>query len=220
MTDVLHLRIDAADGLAGAWVTELIAEVAAEAGWGVAGDGGLHPDAVAAIVPIGAAVAPVDEPFVAVWVEEGTPRSPVVEESPPHLPARLELTVGAFRARRNQRVTRDALERFFARVEATRPAPALLPADDAVAGAGAAEPPVELDPAEAVARADAGAIVAENRALLDAVDAWLARTSMTPEAAQAIGADRAILEAAIAAPVLDLVIIERAATRLATAVNR
>jgi hypothetical protein len=42
---------------------------------------------------------------------------------------------------------------------------------------------------------------------------------MTPETAQAIGADRAIVEAAIGAPVIDLVIVDRAATRLASAIN-
>lgn len=203
MTGPLRLRLDVSDDLGASWVTELLTEVAGALGWAVDGSG--RPDAVAAVVALGAAVPPVDEPLVIVRVEAGTPRSPAIEESPPHLPARLDLTVGAFRARRNQKVTRDAVERFLARVERTRPAPAT----DA---SGA------LDPAEAVARAGADAIVAENRSLLAEVDAWLARTTMTPEAAQAIGADRAILEAAIGAPVLDLVIIERAATRLSDAI--
>ncbi|HWJ62507.1 MAG TPA: hypothetical protein VNS19_11095 [Acidimicrobiales bacterium] len=207
MSAPLGLRADVADGLAGTWVIELIDEVASELGWSVSPSG--RPDAVAVVVPLGTAIAPADEPLIAVRVEAGTPRSPAVEESPPHLPARLDLTVGAFRARRNQRVTRDALERFFARVERTRPEPL-------VDGDG---PDDALDPAEAVARADAAAIVAENRDLLAAVDAWLARTSMTPDAAQAIHADRTILEAAIGAPVLDLVIVERTAARLATAIT-
>lgn len=217
MTDALHLRIDVADGLGDTWAALLTEEAALAAGWSLARND-VRPDAVAVIVAVGAEITPVDEPLVAIWVEDGTPRSPIVEESPPHLPARLELTVGAFRARRNQRVTRDALERFLARVEHTRPTTSPIRTSVSVdAGSGAVAP---LDPAEAVIRADAAAIVAENRALLDAVDAWLARTSMTPEAAQAIGADRTILEAAIAAPVLDLVIIERAATRLAAAIAR
>jgi hypothetical protein len=202
MTGPLRLRLDAADDLGSSWVTEVLTETALALGWAVDGPG--RPDAVAVVVALGAAVVPVDEPHVVVRVEAGTPRSPAVEESPPHLPARLDLTVGAFRARRNQQVTRDAIERFLARVERTSPGRQV----------GA---PGALDPAEAVVRADAAEIVAGNRALLAEVDAWLARTSMTPEAAQAIGADRAILDAAIGAPVLDLVIIERAAARLAAA---
>lgn len=211
MTGPLRLRVEVADDLRSSWATELIAEAAAARGWST--DGGGRPDAVVVVAPLGADVPAVDEPLVIVRVEAGTPRSPAVEESPPHLPAHLDLTVGAFRARRNQRVTRDALDRFFDRVEATRPTS--IPS----ASATGAEPTPVLDPAEAVARVDADAIVAENRALLDAVDAWLARTSMTPEAAQAIGADRAIVEAAITAPILDLVIIQRAATRLAAAIG-
>lgn len=215
MTRPLTLRIDADDAHRATWVAEVIVEVAGECGWTVdtTDDGSgasTRPDAVAVIVPIGASIDPIDEPTVAVWVEAGTPRSPVAEESPPHLPARLELTVGAFRARRNQQVTRDALLRFFERVERTRVVPTI---DQAALAA-------PLDPAEAVARADAPGIVAENQALLDRVDASLARTTMTPEAAQAVGADRAILAAAIDAPVLDLVIIERAATRLAAVLDR
>jgi len=146
----------------------------------------------------------VDEPVVVIRVEPGTPRSPIVEESEPHLTPRVDLTVGAFRARRNQRITLDALERFVDRVERTRPEP--LDEDD------------RLDPAEAVARRDAAGIVAENEALIAAVDAWLARAAMTAETARAVAADRAILAAALTAPTLDLVIAERAAGRLAGAV--
>lgn len=205
MTDPLRLRLDVAPDLDAAWVTELVAAVVEGRGWVLAGPETARPDSVVQVVPIGDDAGAVDEPVVIVRVEPGTPRSPIVEESAPHLTPRLDLTVGAFRARRNQRITLDALERFVDRVERTRPEP--LGPDRS--------PP---DPAEAVARAAGAAIVAENDALLVAVDSWLARTAMTPDAARAVTADRAILAAALTAPTLDLVIIERAATRLAAAV--
>lgn len=231
------LRVEVAGELRSAWVTEQITEVARARSWTVDDAGALRPDAVVTIVALGTPVEPVDEPVIRVQVEAGTPRSPVVVESAPHLPARLELTVGAFRARRNQRVTRDAVERFLERVEATRPAastaadpgPAAEPGpseaevDPGPSKAEAESPPEPTEPAdptEYVNRSEAGAVVAQNRALIDQVTAWLARTSLTPAAAQAIGADRAILEAALDAPVLDLVIVERAAARLAAAVSR
>lgn len=184
-----------------AWVVALLLEVCEERGWTV-DDRSTRADAVALISPLGASAAPVDEPALVIQVEAGTPRSPVVEESAPHLVARTELVIGGFKARRNQRVTRDAIERFLARAEDQR--------------ADAIEPLAADDPAEAARRGDAAALIAENQALLAEVDAWLARTSMTPEAAQAVAADRAIVEAAIAAPVIDLVIVERAASRLAS----
>lgn len=220
MTHRLRLRLEVAEDLRQTWVATQIADAVAAHGWTVDDDPTPRPDAVVTIVALGAAVEPVDEPVVRVQVEAGTPRSPVVEESPPHLPARLALTVGAFRARRNQQVTRAALDRFLDRVEATRPV--LLADGPDIGGSahhGRIESGVAPDPAEAVRRGDADAIIDENRRLIGHVDAWLARTTMTPEAAQALGADRAILDAALGAPVIDLVIVERAAARLAAIVD-
>ena len=208
MTDGFRLRLDVAPGLDATWVVELVEALAEGRGWTVERERRVRPDAVVALIPLGGSPEPVDEPLVLIQVEPGTPRNPVVEESAPHLTPRLDLTVGAFRARRNQRTTLDALERFVDRVERTRPEPL---------GTSAGPAP---DPAEAVDRADAEVIVAENRALLAAVDAWLAGegAGIGPDTARAVAADRAILAAALTAPVLDLVIIERAATRLATTV--
>lgn len=199
-----RLRLEVAVPERDAWVVSLLLDVCGERGWTV-DDRSTRADAVAIISPLGASAAPVDEPALVIQVEAGTPRSPVVEESAAHLVARTELVIGGFKARRNQRVTRDAIERFLERAEQQR--------------TGATEPLAADDPAEAAARTDAAAVIAENRTLLAAVDAWLARTTMTPETAQAIGADRAIVEAAIGAPVIDLVIVDRAATRLASAIN-
>jgi hypothetical protein len=215
-----NLRVEVAGELRSSWVTEQITEVARARSWTVDDASPLRPDAVVTIVALGTSVEPVDEPVIRVQVEAGTPRTPVVVESAPHLPARLELTVGAFRARRNQRVTRDAVERFLDRVEATRPAAPTAASPGPAADPGRSEAEAPHEPTEYVDRADAGTVVAQNRALIDQVTAWLARTSLTPAAAQAIGADRAILEAALDAPVLDLVIVERAAARLAAAVSR
>lgn len=199
-----RLRLEVAVPERDAWVVTLLVEICSERGW-TADDAHTRGDAVAIISPLGASAAPVDEPALVIQVEAGTPRSPVVEESAPHLVARTDLVLGGFKARRNQRVTREAIERFLDRAERERPA--------------AAEPLAPLDPAEAADRDEAAALIAEHRALLAAVDAWLARTTMTPEAAQAIHADRAIVDAAIRAPVIDLVILERASSRLAATVD-
>lgn len=195
-----RLRLEIAVPERDAWIVALLLEVCAERGW-TSDDHAGRADAVAIVSPLGGSVGPADEPALVVQVEAGTSRSPVVEESAPHLVARTELVLGGFKARRNQRVARDAIERFLERAELQR--------------AAATEPLAPGDPAEAALAADAGAVIAENRALLAAVDAWLARTAMTPEAAQAVHADRTIVEAAISAPVIDLVIVDRAATRLA-----
>ena len=187
-----------------AWVVARLLAVCAERGWTV-DDRSTRADAVALVGPFGASVAPLDEPALVIQVEAGTPRSPVAEESADHLVARTDLVIGGFKARRNQRVTREAIERFLERAEQHR--------------ARATEPLAVADPAEAARRSDAGALIAEHRALLAAVDAWLARTTLTPDAAQAVAADRAIVEAALGAPVLDLVIIDRAASRLAATIE-
>lgn len=185
-----QLRIDVTEDQRDCWVVPLITEVAAGRGWSIDEDGPGRPDAFALLRSVGDAVAPVDEPAFIVAVEAGTPRSPVVVESAAHQVARFDLVLGEFKARRNQEVTRGAMDRFLARVED---------------GSPDAAPETESHPA---------AVIDETRKLLAAVDAWLARTTMTPEAAQAIHADRAILEAAIGAPEIDLVIVERASTRL------
>lgn len=198
-----RLRMEVAVPERDAWVVGLLLEVCGERGW-TADDAHTRADAVAIVSPLGVSAAPVDEPALVIQVEAGTPRSPVVEESAPHLVARTELVIGGFKARRNQRVTREAIERFLERAERERPA---------------AEPLVTDDPAEAADRRDAAALIAEHRALLAAVDEWLARTTTTPEAAQAIAADRAIVDAALGAPVIDLVILERAASRLAATIE-
>ncbi|WP_426570876.1 hypothetical protein [Aquihabitans sp. McL0605] len=198
-----------ADGLESSWVAQLTADVAGEHGWAITtaaapGAGARHPSAQATVGPLGAAVDPAEGPEIVVWVEAGSSRSPAVVESAEHLVARLELTVGAFKARRNQRVTRAALERFFDRVAAAAlrtPTPAPVPAPGA-----AVEPAPSADP-----------IVEGSRALLAEIDRWLARATMAPRAAQAIHADRAILAAAIGAPEIDLVIVERASARLRAA---
>ena len=189
-----RLRLQVDDDQRGSWVVGLLAEMAAERGWAVDEDGPAPPDALAFVRSVGAPVAPRDGPAFVVAVEAATPRSPVVIESAAHLRPRFDLVLGEFKARRNQEVTRGAIERFLARVEDEQPAPP--------------------DAAERAVGSEAATIVDENRKLLAAVDAWLARTTMTPEAAQAVHADRAILEAAIGAPEIDLVIVERAASRL------
>ncbi|MCU1369929.1 MAG: hypothetical protein JWO77_1123 [Ilumatobacteraceae bacterium] len=199
-----RLRLEVAVPVRDAWVVELVVEICRERGWTV-DDRSTRAEAVAIIGPVGAAIAPVDEPALVITVEQGTPRSPVVQESAPHLVARTELVIGAFKARRNQRITREAIGRFLERAEQDRPS--------------ATEPLVAGDPAEAAPRSGAEAVIEENRALLAAVDAWLARTTLTPEAARAIHADRAIVDAAIGAPVIDLVIIDRAASRLAAVID-
>lgn len=208
MTRPLVLLATTAAPHQGSWIAVLVDEIAGELGWSVEqeeGPGGpLHPDARVVIDAVGVDHPPSDEPVLLVSVEEGTSRSPVVEESAPHLVPRTVLVVGAFKARRNQRLARAAVERFLERVERERPEPL--------------DPAGELDVAEAVARDARGPIVEENRALLAAVDAWLARTTLTPEGAQVIAADRAILDAAISSPAIDLVIVERAAGRLAAAI--
>ncbi|WP_421122046.1 hypothetical protein ACE2AJ_12525 [Aquihabitans daechungensis] len=187
-----RLHLEVADGQRGSWVVPLLADVAVERGWSVDEDGADRPDAVALVRPVGGAVVTTDEPAFVVAVEAGTPRSPVVVESADHLVPRFDLVLGEFKARRNQEVTRAAIDRFLVRVEQDRPR-----------DAPAAEP------------AAPDAVVGQARVLLAAVDAWLARTTMTPDAARAVHADRAILDAAIGAPEVDLVIVERAAARLA-----
>ena len=211
-----HLQVQLGDDQREGWVVPVLTEVASEVGWTVSEDAGAggRPDAVAVVVSIGVPLGAIDEPAFFVSVEAGTPRSPTVLESATHLPARFELTVGAFKARRNQQVTRDAVERFLVRVEQTQPA-----TDAALDPALADGDLDELDPSEAVARAEADGVVAENLALLERLDAWLARSTLTPAAAQAVQADRTILEAALTAPVLDLVIIGRVAARLAAATS-
>lgn len=200
----LRLRLEVAVPERDAWVVALLVEVCQEHGWTV-DDRSTRGDAVAIIGPLGASVAPVDQPALVIQVEAGTPRSPVVQESAAHLVARTELVLGGFKARRNQQVTRNAIERFLARAEQHR--------------AAAAEPLAPGDTAEAAPKADAADLIAEHRTLLAQVDSWLARTTMTPEVAQAIAADRAIVDAALGAPVLDLVILDRAATRLAATID-
>lgn len=195
------LRLRIADDQRDAWVVALLVEVATGQGWTIDEDGPERPDAVALVASVGASVPAVHGPVFAVAVEAGTPRSPVVAEPPAHLPARFDLVLGEFKARRNQQVTRDAIERFLARVEDERAEGADLVA--AVEGAGTGAP----------------AVIAEHQALLAAVDRWLARTTLTPEAARAVHADRTILQAAIGAPEIDLVIVERAAGRLASTIG-
>jgi hypothetical protein len=198
-----RLRLEVAVPERDAWVVALLLDVCQDRGW-TADDRSSRADAVAIVTPLGASVAPVDQPALVIQVEAGTPRSPVVEESALHLVARTELVIGGFKARRNQRVTREAIERFLERAEQQR--------------AAAAEPLAPGDAAEAAPRADAAELIAENQALLAEVDAWLSRATVTPEAAQAIASDRAVIEGALGAPVIDLVIVDRAATRLAAAI--
>jgi hypothetical protein len=189
------LRLRTADDQRASWVAALVVEVAAERGWTVTDTGPGRPDAVAVITAVGTDAAPVAEPAFVVEVEPGTPRSPTPVESAAHLLPRAELVVGSFKARRNQQATRAALERFLARVET-----------------GLA------DPGDAAAAAGAPGVIEESRALLAAVDAWLAHATVSADDARALHADRAILDAAIGAPVIDLVIVERAAARLAAAI--
>ena len=145
---VVRLRLDPADDLRTSWVALLVAEVATELGWTV-DDGTDRDDGPRTPSPWWDRPPPARRAAHQRWSSRsrrGTSRSPAIEESAPHLPARLDLVVGAFKARRNQRVTRAAIEQFLERVATevhrrrapgqpeSAPEPRLLDAVDAALG--------------------------------------------------------------------------------------